>query len=266
MTVRRIQRAGVRLRHRTLDHVEVPSLGRAMAAAVTPDFRAALAAGVVAIGGLIVAGVLGDRLHGTHRHPTTLHGQLFTLGGALGFMVFAVIAIRSAASEVHRVLEPRTGPSHAGVVRWAVTLAGYAIVAVTALGILKVPVGHLLLGGALTGVIIGIAAQQALGNVFAGVVLLLARPFNVGDSIRIRAGSLSGELTGVVAGMGMTYVTLQTADGPLSIPNSGVLSAVIGPLPPAEEPREEQNLPEDGAQSPVSVSSGSAVSSVSSVP
>jgi small-conductance mechanosensitive channel len=244
MTPRRIRGAGSRLRQRTLDQVEVPSLGRAMAAAVTPDFRVAIAATVLAIAGLIVAGTLGGPLHNHHKTIATLHGKLFTIGGAVGFMAFAAIAIRSTASEIHRMLEPRTGPSHAGVVRWAITLAGYAIILITALGILHVPVGHLLLGGALTGVIIGIAAQQALGNVFAGVVLLLARPFNVGDSIRIRAGSLSGELTGVVAGMGMTYVTLQTSDGPLSIPNSGVLSAVIGPLPPpAEEPREEQNVP-----------------------
>jgi small-conductance mechanosensitive channel len=244
MTPTRIREARSRLRQRTLDQVEVPSLGRAMAAAVTPDFRVAIAATIIAIAGLIVAGTLGGPLHNHHKHIATLHGKLFTIGGAVGFMAFAAIATRSTASEIHRMLEPRTGPSHAGVVRWAITLAGYAIIIITALGILHVPVGHLLLGGALTGVIIGIAAQQSLGNVFAGVVLLLARPFNVGDAIRIRAGSLGGELTGVVAGMGMTYVTLQTAEGPLSMPNSGVLAAVIGPLPaPADEPREEQNAP-----------------------
>jgi small-conductance mechanosensitive channel len=244
VTPTRIREARSRLRERTLDQVEVPSLGRAMAAAVTPDFRVAIAATMFAIAGLIVAGTLGGPLHNHHHEIATLHGKLFTIGGAVGFMAFAAIATRSTASEIHRMLEPRTGPSHAGVVRWAITLAGYAIIIITALGILHVPVGHLLLGGALTGVIIGIAAQQSLGNVFAGVVLLLARPFNVGDAIRIRAGSLGGELTGVVAGMGMTYVTLQTAEGPLSMPNSGVLAAVIGPLPaPAEEAREEQNLP-----------------------
>jgi small-conductance mechanosensitive channel len=244
VTPTRIREARSRLRERTLDQVEVPSLGRAMAAAVTPDFRVAIAATMFAVAGLIVAGTLGGPLHNHHHEIATLHGKLFTIGGAVGFMVFAAIATRSTASEIHRMLEPRTGPSHAGVVRWAITLAGYAIIIITALGILHVPVGHLLLGGALTGVIIGIAAQQSLGNVFAGVVLLLARPFNVGDAIRIRAGSLGGELTGVVAGMGMTYVTLQTAEGPLSMPNSGVLAAVIGPLPaPAEEAREEQNLP-----------------------
>jgi small-conductance mechanosensitive channel len=244
MRPRRIRGAGARLRQRTLDQVEVPSLGRAMAAAVTPDFRLAIAATMLAIAGLVVAGTLGGPLHNHHKDIATLHGKLFTIGGAVGFMAFAAIATRSTASEIHRMLEPRTGPSHAGVVRWAITLAGYAIILITALGILHVPVGHLLLGGALTGVIIGIAAQQSLGNVFAGVVLLLARPFNVGDAIRIRAGSLGGELTGVVAGMGMTYVTLQTAEGPWSMPNSGVLAAVIGPLPPpAEEAREEQNAP-----------------------
>jgi small-conductance mechanosensitive channel len=238
MTTRRIRGAGTRLRQRTLDQVEVPSLGRAMAAAVTPDFRVAIAATVLAIAGLVVAGTLGGPLHNHHKQIATLHGKLFTIGGAVGFMAFGAIATRSAASEIHRMLEPRTGPSH------AITLAGYAIILITALGVLHVPVGHLLLGGALTGVIIGIAAQQSLGNVFAGVVLLLARPFNVGDAIRIRAGSLGGELTGVVAGMGMTYVTLQTTEGPLSMPNSGVLAAVIGPLPaPAEEPRKEQNAP-----------------------
>jgi hypothetical protein len=95
-----------------------------------------------------------------------------------------------------------------------------------------VPVGQLLLGGALTSVFVGIAAQQALSNVFAGLVLLLARPFKVGDSIRLRAGALSGEIGGTVSEIGITYVRLATADGMVSVPNSQVLNAVVGPLPP----------------------------------
>jgi small-conductance mechanosensitive channel len=94
-----------------------------------------------------------------------------------------------------------------------------------------VPLHRLLLGGALTGVVIGIAAQQALGNVFAGLVLLVARPFNVGDAIRVRSGSLGGELTGTVTGMGLTYVTLSTADGALAVPNNALLASAIGRLP-----------------------------------
>jgi hypothetical protein len=98
-----------------------------------------------------------------------------------------------------------------------------------ALGLLAVPVKHLLVGGALTGIIVGIAAQQALGNVFAGLVLLLARPFNVGDRILLRHSTLGGELRGPVSAMGLTYVTLEMDAGPLSVPNNLMLGARIGP-------------------------------------
>jgi small-conductance mechanosensitive channel len=129
------------------------------------------------------------------------------------------------------VLASRVGESHAAVVRLLVTVSGLAIAILITLGLLAVPLQRLLVGGALTGVVIGIAAQQALGNVFAGLVLLLARPFNVGDAIRVRSGSLGGELTGTVTGMGLTYVTLDTAEGVLAVPNNALLSSAIGRTP-----------------------------------
>lgn len=222
-------------RHRTLDRVDVPRLPRAVVAKVTPDFRVAVVTGAVAIAALVVESTVGG---GIHSHP--LHKRLISIGATVGFLVFSIIAIRSVAGEMYRVLKPRTGPSHAGVIRWLITVFGCAVVLLTALGLLNVPVQHLLLGGALTGVIVGIAAQQALGNIFAGVVLLLARPFNVGDAIRMRAGALGGEIVGTVTGMGLTYVTVQTDEGPLSVPNSGVLASVIGPLVPRREPPDPQ--------------------------
>jgi small conductance mechanosensitive channel len=158
--------------------------------------------------------------------------------------LFSIVATRRTADELYRVLAPRAGPSHAGIIRLLITLLGVAIVLLTALGLLAVPVQHLLLGGAVTGVILGIAGQQALGNVFAGLVLLLARPFNLGDSIYIRSGALGGELSGTVSGMGLTYVTLDVATGPVSIPNGSLLAAIVGPArttpapvePPAARP------------------------------
>ena len=122
------------------------------------------------------------------------------------------------------------GRSGASALRLLISLAGYVVVVITTLGMLAVPVEHLVLGGALTGVIVGIAAQQSLGNVFAGLVLLLARPFAVGDHIRIRAGALGGEFDGAVRAISLTYVTVDTEDGPLHVPNSGVLAAAVGPF------------------------------------
>jgi hypothetical protein len=94
-----------------------------------------------------------------------------------------------------------------------------------------VPIGQLVLGGALTSVFVGIAAQQALGNVFAGLVLVFARPFHVGDAIRLRAGALGGTLDGIVTDIGITYVRFDMDGSVMSIPNSQVLNAVVGPSP-----------------------------------
>jgi len=217
----------VRRLHRTLDHVQVPI--QPLTERLTPDFRAAVVTGALSIASLIVASAFGNI------HAPQLQRKVIAGAGALGFIVLAAVATRSVASELGRVLEPRTGRAHAGVVRLLITLVGYGLVLVTALGLLAVPIQHLLLGGALTGVIIGIAAQQALSNLFAGLVLLMARPFNIGDEVRVRAGSLGGVLDGRVTGMGMTYVTMHTEQGLISIPNGTLLAAGIGPVPVAED-------------------------------
>jgi len=158
--------------------------------------------------------------------------QLIAAVTAVAFCVFASAATIGLSGKAREVLQPVIGTSHSAVVRYALVLIGAVTTLVVTLVLFDVPVGQLLLGGALTSVFVGIAAQQALSNVFAGLVLLLARPFKVGDSIRLRAGALSGEIGGTVSEIGITYVRLATADGLVSVPNSQVLNAVVGPLPP----------------------------------
>jgi small-conductance mechanosensitive channel len=158
--------------------------------------------------------------------------QVIAAATAVAFCVFASAATIGLSGKARDVLKPVAGASHASVVRYALVLIGAATTLLVTLVLFGVPVGQLLLGGALTSVFVGIAAQQALSNVFAGLVLLLARPFNVGDSIRLRAGALSGEIGGTVSEIGITYLRLSTPDGELSVPNSQVLNAVVGPLPP----------------------------------
>lgn len=206
--------------HRTRDRVEVPA---ASARVISADFRLALITGGLALLCLIVTGSSGGL------HARELHSRLLAAGGAVLFLVLTGLTIRSTANETLRVLTPRVGPAHASIIRRAIIFGGAVIALLVTLGLLAVPIQRLLVGGALTGVILGIAGQQALGNVFAGLVLLLARPFNIGDAIRVRSGALGGEFTGRVTGMGVTYVTIDTPDGLLSVPNSALLAAGIGP-------------------------------------
>jgi hypothetical protein len=186
---------------------------------------------VLAIGAATTSGWAHSRF--PHFFATDdLVSQIIAAATAVAFCVFASAATIGLSGKVRDVLKPVAGASHAAVVRYALVLIGAATTLVVTLVLFGVPVGQLLLGGALTSVFVGIAAQQALSNVFAGLVLLAARPFKVGDSIRLRAGALSGEIGGTVSEIGITYLLLSTPDGVLSVPNSQVLNAVVGPLPP----------------------------------
>jgi small-conductance mechanosensitive channel len=107
----------------------------------------------------------------------------------------------------------------------------------------------LLLGGALTGVVVGIAAQQTLGNFFAGIVLLLVRPFSVGEPVVLRSGPLGGEYEGLVTDMGLYYVTMETERGMVQLPNAGVLASAVGPGARSDdddEPPDDDPGPEHG--------------------
>ncbi len=153
-------------------------------------------------------------------------------GCAVASGLLALAATLGLSGKAREALEPAIGTAHAAVARYAIVLAGGLASLLITLQLLNVSVTNLILGGAFTAVLIGIAAQQSLGNLFAGLVLLLARPFAVGDSVRMRAGALSGQIDGVVTDIGITYVRLETDEGKLSVPNSQVLAAAVGPLRP----------------------------------
>jgi small-conductance mechanosensitive channel len=176
--------------------------------------------------------------------------QIIAAACAVAFCVFGSAATIGLAAKARSVLEPRSGPSHAGVVRYFLLLIGGFTTLIVTLVLFDVPVANLLLGGALTSVFVGIAAQQALGNVFAGIVLLLARPFRVGDAIRLRAGALGGEIDGTVTDIGITYVRLDVGGSVVSVPNSQVLNAVVGPQPRKTQAQPQTAQPQTAQSQP----------------
>ena len=192
----------------------------------------------------IAAAVISHRAsHGraTLFNTSDLTNQFVIYGTAVLFLVFGSAATYGLAGKSRELLEPKAGPAHAAIVRYAILLVGAFTTLLITLVLFGVPVAQLVVGGALTTVFVSIAAQQALGNVFAGLVLVFARPFRVGDAIRLRAGALGGTLDGIVTDIGITYVRFDTDGSVMSIPNSQVLNAVVGPIP--AEPREAQAVP-----------------------
>jgi small-conductance mechanosensitive channel len=101
---------------------------------------------------------------------------------------------------------------------------------VVALGVAGANLRAIAVGGGFAAVIVGLAAQQTLGNCFAGMVLLSARPFRVGERVRLQAGSVGGTVEGIVSSLGLLYTTLTAGADQIMIPNSVVLAAVVVPL------------------------------------
>jgi len=157
--------------------------------------------------------------------------RLAYISGALAFLVFGLAAAVGLSGMVRKTSQPLIGQAHAGVLRYVLVLVGIFAVLTFSLAIARIDVKQLLVSGAVAGVLLGIAAQQSLANLFAGLVLLFARPFRVGDHIRFRAGALSGTIEGIVTDVSLTYVRLETEDGRVLLPNSQALAAAVLHVP-----------------------------------
>jgi small conductance mechanosensitive channel len=149
--------------------------------------------------------------------------------------VMALLALGWAlARDIGRAVAPiffrRMDPSTAGTVGFLIRLVTMTIAILAALAIADVNPSALVAGSAFTAIILGLAAQQTLGNLFAGMVLISARPFRVGELIRLQAGAVGGTAEGIVSSLGLLYTTLARGDDRIMIPNTVVLSAVVVPI------------------------------------
>jgi small-conductance mechanosensitive channel len=134
--------------------------------------------------------------------------------------------------DVGRVLGPslfrRMDPATAGTVGFLIRLFGIIAITGVALRIAGLGPSELAVGGAFTAIIAGLAAQQTLGNLFAGLVMLSARPFRVGDRVRLLGSGI--EIEGVVSSLGLLYTTFDQGENTTMVPNSSVLSVSVTPL------------------------------------
>src|SRR5262249_41177801 len=117
-----------------------------------------------------------------------------------------------------------------GTVGFLIRLVFLVAAAILALRVAGLDPRTLAVGGAITAVVLGLAAQQTMGNLIAGLVLISVRPFKVGDRGRLQAGRLAGQMEGVVASLGLLYTTFAQGQDSVMVPNNVVLSAAVVPL------------------------------------
>jgi small conductance mechanosensitive channel len=177
----------------------------------------------VLIGILVVYGYRDDLFGPEYETPVQIATTVVLI--VLGWQI---------ARDVGRALGPtlfrRLDPGTAGTVGFLIRLVFVGLAIIIALRVAGLDPRTLAVGGAFTAVIVGLAAQQTLGNLIAGTVLLSARPFRVGERVRLQGGGIAGQIEGIVSSLGLLYTTFAQGDDHVMVPNSVVLNVAIVPL------------------------------------
>jgi small-conductance mechanosensitive channel len=184
------------------------------------------------------------------------------LACALALVGLGAWFARDLGRAIGPALTKRMDPGTAGTVGFLVRLMFLIAALVVALRIAGLTPRTLAVGGAVTAIVLGLAAQSTIGNVFAGLLILSVQPFRVGERVRLQAGGLAGVLEGTVTQLGLLYVTLTDGKDVILVPNNTVVSAAIVPLRqpgsidvrarlrPGIKPSEVQRLIEETVQTP----------------
>ena len=153
-----------------------------------------------------------------------------SVGAALALLVLFAVLARLAHFGVLRLVRRKHAHIALGELLASVThvsLVGLGIV--TALGTLGVNIQGLVASLGLTGFALGFALKDSIANVLAGVLILLYRPFEVGDRIDV------GGLAGRVAHVDLRYTELDNENERVLVPNSKMLTDPIRVAkPPAQ--------------------------------
>ncbi|MGC8888898.1 MAG: mechanosensitive ion channel family protein [Candidatus Micrarchaeia archaeon] len=119
-------------------------------------------------------------------------------------------------------------------------IIAYTTVAIIALYLVHINVTGLLISAGFLGIILGLAAQSTMGNIFSGISMIIAKPFGPGDSITIQTWHFNKlpstypheeyipGYEGTVVKIGLLYTELLDENNePIYIPNGALNQALV---------------------------------------
>jgi len=113
------------------------------------------------------------------------------------------------------------------VIRILVWIAALSFIIVA---IFRPPMATVLALSASIGVAVGFAAQDLLKNIFGGIIIIIDKPFQIGDKVQI--GSHYGEVTSI--GLRSTRI-VTPSDNLVTVPNAEVMSQSVSNANAGEE-------------------------------
>lgn len=162
------------------------------------------------------------------------------VAGVLGYVAIGIVS-----RELRKVISKTSGVEKGAIVGTSFRYLGYILLAFVILGLAGVSTVSLLAGATFSGLVLGLAGQQTLSNIFAGLLILTARPFLVGERITVSTWQWGFALpsyppkffsdnmlvpgyTGVVDDIRLNYTIIRSDDGvQVKLPNSIVIQASV---------------------------------------
>ncbi|MDE1833231.1 MAG: mechanosensitive ion channel family protein [Candidatus Micrarchaeota archaeon] len=154
-------------------------------------------------------------------------------------VVFGLAAVRLLAASILAYGKHRPRLDEGPLARLT-CLMGYVIILFLVLSIFQINLTGALIGAGFLGIVVGLASQSTLGNMFAGITMMAAKPFAIGDSITFSTSqygilppsythrAIRPGYTGVIREIGLMYTKVKLEDGTaLFVPNNSMSQAII---------------------------------------
>ncbi len=155
-------------------------------------------------------------------------------------LIGGYLVIRIVSGILEREIKPTLGATRTEGIKNLFQVVAGIILVVFVFAMFGVNLTAALIGAGFLGIVLGLAAQQVLGNIFAGLSMLVSRPFEIGDRVTIATSSygLTGStyahesqasgFTGVIQDVGIFFTRVLLDSGtPAVFPNSVVIGALI---------------------------------------
>jgi small-conductance mechanosensitive channel len=181
-------------------------------------FRNALFLGLVLAAGSYIIGLLNIALLEKIFHA------LFIILFARPIKNFLLVTIRYLQARVaHRTDSKVDDIVYDLLIRFSNFII-YTVAIIIALDLLGINVVPFIAGAGIAGVAIGFAAKDTLSNLIAGILLILDRPFEVGDRIEVWSAPAGSATWGDVIDIGLRATKIKTTDNiVIIIPNNEIM-------------------------------------------
>lgn len=169
--------------------------------------------------------------------------QRFVYAGIIALVIF--IIIRIVVKGLERYFSRYVSPARSRPLIFIISLIGYFILSLAVFASLGIDVSSIILGSTFLSLILGLASQNVLSNIFGGLMVVFAKPFVEGDEVAINTWQFGMMLSsyapkyfsrdeirptyrGKVSRIDLLYTSIRDPSGKIvKIPNSIIVQGAI---------------------------------------